>query len=44
VTGTAAEITAIGKIDDKTFTVGPITRQLREAYEALVREKDALAA
>ena len=38
VTGTAAEITAIGKIDDTNFTVGPITRKLREAYEALVRQ------
>ena len=37
VTGTAAEITAIGKIDDTNFTVGPITRQLRDAYETLVR-------
>ena len=37
VTGTAAEITAIGKIDNTEFSVGPITRQLREAYEALVR-------
>jgi len=37
VTGTAAEITAIGKIDDTNFTVGPVTRQLRDAYEALVR-------
>lgn len=39
VTGTAAEVTAIGKIDDTEFTVGPITRQLREAYENLVRGK-----
>lgn len=39
VTGTAAEVTAIGKIDDKNFIVGPITRQLREAYENLVRQK-----
>ena len=37
VTGTAAEITAIGKIDDTNFTVGPITRKLRDAYETLVR-------
>ena len=37
VTGTAAEITAIGKIDETEYTVGPITRQLRDAYEALVR-------
>lgn len=41
VTGTAAEITAIGKIDETEFTVGPITRQLRDAYESLVRQKDA---
>ena len=39
VTGTAAEITAIGKIDDTEFAVGPITRQLRDAYESLVRQK-----
>jgi len=39
VTGTAAEITAIGKIDDTNYTVGPVTRQLREAYESLVRQK-----
>jgi len=37
VTGTAAEITAIGRVDDTNFTVGPITRKLRGAYEALVR-------
>lgn len=41
VTGTAAEITAIGKIDDQEFTVGPITRQIRDAYEALVRRADS---
>ena len=37
LTGTAAEVTAVGKIDDATYEVGPITRQLREAYESLVR-------
>lgn len=37
VTGTAAEVTAIGKIDDTEFKVGAVTRQLREMYEALVR-------
>ncbi|MCB1783323.1 MAG: branched-chain amino acid aminotransferase [Alphaproteobacteria bacterium] len=37
LTGTAAEVTAVGSIDDHTYTVGPITRQLRDAYEALVR-------
>jgi len=44
VTGTAAEITAIGKINDQEYTVGPITRQLREAYESLVRQKNTMAA
>ncbi len=36
-TGTAAEVTAIGKIDGHTYQVGPITRMLREEYEKLVR-------
>lgn len=39
LTGTAAEITPVGKIDDHEFAVGPITKQLHEAYEALVRQK-----
>lgn len=39
LTGTAAEITPVGKIDDMTFTPGAITKQLHEAYEAKVREK-----
>ena len=37
ITGTAAEVTAIGKIDATIYTVGPVTRALREAYENLVR-------
>ena len=37
ITGTAAEVTAVGKIDATTYTVGPVTRALREAYENLVR-------
>lgn len=37
VTGTAAEITAVGKIDQTNFTVGPVTRAIREAYGELVR-------
>jgi len=37
LTGTAAEVTAVGKIDEHSYTVGPVTRKLREAYEALVR-------
>lgn len=37
LTGTAAEVSAVGRIDDTTYEVGPITRALREAYENLVR-------
>ncbi len=37
-TGTAAEVTAIGAIDGHSFTVGPVTRRLRDDYEALVRK------
>ncbi len=38
VTGTAAEVTAVGQIDDHKYTVGPITKKLREMYETLVRD------
>lgn len=44
ITGTAAEVTAIGKIDHREYTVGPVTRKLRDAYETLVRSKNAMAA
>ncbi|HRQ60510.1 MAG TPA: branched-chain amino acid aminotransferase [Alphaproteobacteria bacterium] len=37
LTGTAAEVTAVGSIDEHKFTVGPVVRKLRDAYEALVR-------
>ena len=37
LTGTAAEVTAVGRINDATFTVGNVTRQLRADYEALVK-------
>lgn len=37
ITGTAAEVTAVGKIDETIYTVGPVTRALRDAYENLVR-------
>jgi branched-chain amino acid aminotransferase len=37
LTGTAAEVCAIGSIDERTFTVGPVTRALRADYETLVR-------
>lgn len=43
VTGTAAEVTAVGQIDDHRYTVGPITRQLRETYENMVRGKPLAA-
>lgn len=35
VTGTAAEVTPVGKIDDLTYAVGPITKDLQSGYEAL---------
>ena len=37
VTGTAAEVTPVGRIDDLSFQVGPITRVLMEDYDILVR-------
>ncbi|PZP54933.1 MAG: branched-chain amino acid aminotransferase [Micavibrio aeruginosavorus] len=37
VTGTAAEVTAVGKIDQTTYTVGAVTRHIREEYSKLVR-------
>ena len=39
VTGTAAEITAVGKIDNKEFAVGPVTKRFQEFYGDLVRNK-----
>ncbi len=43
ITGTAVEVTAIGRIDARTYPVGPVTRQLRADYEALVRSgRDSL--
>ncbi len=44
LTGTAAEVTAVGKIDNTLYKVGPVTRQLRDTYESLVRTKKAAAA
>lgn len=40
-TGTAAEVTPIGGIDDRAYTVGPVTRLLRDEYEKLVRMPSA---
>lgn len=33
LTGSAAEVTAVGKIDDIHYQVGQVTRKLRQAYE-----------
>ena len=41
LTGSAAEVTAIGQIADNHYQVGPITRLLREDYEKLVRAPEA---
>ncbi len=38
ITGTAAEVTPVGEIGPHKFKVGPITRQMREDYSALVRQ------
>lgn len=37
VTGTAAEIVPVSRIGSMTFNLGPTTRDLLEAYQALVR-------
>lgn len=37
LTGTAAEVVAVGKIDDQTYKVGDITKRIRGAYGELVR-------
>ncbi len=44
VTGTAAEVTPVGQIDDWTFQVGTVSRTLMEDYDQLVRGKAAAAA
>jgi len=45
VTGTAAEVTPVGKIDDLELTVGEVTKTLRADYEKLVgRSEDAASA
>lgn len=41
VTGTAAEVTPVSQIDDYRFTVGEISRQLVEDYDAAVRLQQA---
>ena len=44
VTGTAAEVTPVGQIDDYHFQVGSISRNLLEDYEKLVRGANVAAA
>lgn len=39
VTGTAAEITPVGRIDKQDYATGKVTKQLIEAYSDLVRGK-----
>ncbi len=38
LTGTAAEVTPVGSIDEYKFTVGAVTRFLRDDYAKLVRQ------
>jgi branched-chain amino acid aminotransferase len=38
LTGTAAEVTPVGEIDQYNYQVGPITRQLMTDYDALIRQ------
>lgn len=44
VTGTAAEVTPVGKIDDREYETGPVTKRLMEAYSDLVRGKGSSTA
>jgi len=37
VTGTAAEVTPVGRIEDKIYKVGNVTKDLKQTFEALVR-------
>ena len=37
ITGSAVEVTAVKRIDDRDYEVGPVTRQLAAAYAQLVR-------
>lgn len=37
LTGSAAEVAAVGSIDKHSFTVGPVVRDIRDTYEKLVR-------
>lgn len=39
LTGSAAEVTAVGSIADHKYTVGPVVRDLRDSYAKLVRNQ-----
>jgi len=39
ITGTAAEVTPVGEIDEHRFTVGRLTQELMDAYSDLVRNQ-----
>ena len=41
LTGTAAEVTPVGRIDDHAYTPGRITQTLLEDYENLVGKAEA---
>jgi branched-chain amino acid aminotransferase len=43
LTGSAAELTAVGNIDGHHYQVGPLTRKLRDAYSAYARQAPANA-
>lgn len=43
LTGTAAEVAPVGKIDAWNYEIGPVTRKVQQAYAALVREHDDAA-
>ena len=36
VTGSAAEVTPVGKIDDRLYHVGDVTKTLMKAYDDMV--------
>ena len=42
LTGSAAEVTPVGQIGETRFGVGPVTRQLRDDYERLVKGTDKI--
>src|SRR5262249_45710979 len=44
ICGTAAEVTPVGAVEDRKFTVGPVTKQLMADYAALVRNPDSSSA